>query len=67
VAFTAPPAHLVASDQDGNVTISGPGTTAYQVTAQAQLGNATISVPTSPSAAHVIRASTQLGDVTVTG
>ncbi len=67
VAFAAPPVHLVASDQDGDVTISVPGTTSYQVTAQAELGSRTVSVPTSPSAAHVIIASTQLGNVTVTG
>jgi hypothetical protein len=67
VAFTAPPAHLVASDQDGNVTVHVPTTTSYQATARSGLGTATVSVPTSPSAIHVIRASTQLGNVTVTG
>lgn len=67
VAFTAPPAHLVAIDQEGDVTVKVPTTTAYRVTAQAQLGSMTVTVPTSPSASHVIRASSQLGNVTVTG
>jgi hypothetical protein len=67
VAFTAPPAHLIASGQDGNVTVSVPTTAVYRVTAQAQLGSATVSVPTSPHAVHVINASSQLGNVTVTG
>jgi Putative adhesin len=67
VAFWTPPDLVTASDQAGNVTVTAPGTTAYQVTATAQSGSVTVSVPRSATSAHVIRASSQLGNVTVAG
>ncbi len=66
VAFTSPPTLIIANDQDGTVTIRVPGTASYAVTASAQLGSSSVTVPRSVRSPHVIRASSQLGDVTVT-
>ncbi len=65
-AFTSPPTLVDANDQDGAVTIRVPGTASYAVTTSAQLGSTSVAVPRSVSSPHVIRASSQLGDVTVT-
>ncbi|MGN6791700.1 MAG: DUF4097 family beta strand repeat-containing protein [Streptosporangiaceae bacterium] len=67
VAFTTPPASLTVTDQDGQITIKVPGTTSYRVEATAQLGARSVSVPQSPNSRHVIRASSQLGAVTISG
>ena len=65
-AFVAPPALVTATDGQGPVTIRVPGGVAYRVSARAQLGSASVSVPRAAGSAHVIRASSQLGSVTVT-
>jgi hypothetical protein len=66
VAFASPPILITANDQDGTVTIRVPGAASYAVTASAQLGRTSVTVPRSVGSPHVIRASSQLGNVTVT-
>lgn len=44
-----------------------PSTATYHVIASAQLGSSSVTVPQSPGSPHVVRASSQLGSVTVTG
>lgn len=65
--FWVPPTRVTASTQEGSVTIRLPSTTTYDVTASAQLGSTSVAVPQSASSAHVIKATSQLGSVTVTG
>lgn len=67
VAFMSAPTLINAIDQDGSVKIMVPVTAPYRVIAQAQLGGTTVRVPQSVTSVHVIRASSQFGDVTVTG
>jgi hypothetical protein len=65
--FWVAPRLVIASSQEGSVSLSLPSTVTYQVSASTQLGSRSVSVPESPGSAHVIRASTQVGSVTVTG
>jgi len=65
VSFSSAPTFISASDREGDVTIRVPGTTSYRVSASAQLGAATVQVPRAAKAAHVIRADSQLGSVTI--
>ncbi len=64
-AFTAAPATVRATADVGAVTIRVPAGTSYQVSADARIGRATISVPQSPSAPHTITASTDVGTILV--
>jgi hypothetical protein len=64
-AFTAPPATVQATASVGAVTIRVPAGTSYQVSADARIGKATISVPQSPSAPHTISATTDVGTILV--
>jgi hypothetical protein len=66
VAFATAPALITATDEQGTVTVRVPAGLDYRVTAHAELGTTAISVPRADGAAHVIRASSQLGSVTVT-
>jgi hypothetical protein len=67
VSFAAVPDLVEATDQNGSVTITVPASTTYRVAAHTQLGTVTISVPQSSGSVHVIRASSQLGSVSVNG
>jgi hypothetical protein len=64
-AFTAAPATVRATANVGAVTVRVPAGTSYQVSADARIGKATISVPQSPSAPHAITATTNVGTILV--
>jgi len=64
-AFTAAPASVRATANVGAVTVRVPAGTSYLVSADARIGKATISVPQSPSAPHVITATTDVGAILV--
>ena len=64
-AFTAPPATVRATANVGAVTVRVPVGMSYQVSADARIGKATISVPQSPSASHAITATTNVGTILV--
>jgi len=66
-AFSVAPELVTASSQLGSVTLRLPGNSSYAVTASADLGSTSITVPRSSSSRHVVKASSQLGSVTVTG
>jgi hypothetical protein len=66
-AFAAAPAELVAQSGTGAVTLRVPGDTSYAVTATAGVGSVAVTVPRSTGSGHVIRASSDVGSVTVTG
>jgi DUF4097 and DUF4098 domain-containing protein YvlB len=65
--FSVAPRLVAASTQEGSVYLRLPSTVTYHVIASSQLGSRSVSVPQSPGSAHVVKASTQLGSVTVTG
>ena len=67
VIFWVAPRLVAASTQEGSVYLRLPSTVVYHVIASSQLGSRSVSVPQSPGSAHVVKASTQLGSVTVTG
>jgi hypothetical protein len=66
-AFAVAPRLVTASTQEGSVYVRLPSTGTYHVIASTQLGSRSVSVPSLPSSPRVIRASTQVGTVTVTG
>jgi hypothetical protein len=67
VVFTKVPVHVRVSDESGNITlVLPPGPATYQVSASTQSGVSTVTVPRSPTSAHVITVTDQSGDVTVT-
>jgi hypothetical protein len=66
-AFAVPPAHVSASSQLGDVTLRLPETVTYDVIASTKLGSTSITAPRSARSGHVIKASSQLGSVTVAG
>ena len=66
-AFWVAPRLVAASTQEGSVYLRLPSTVVYHVIASTQLGSRSVSVPQSPGSAHVVKANTQLGSVTVTG
>ena len=66
-AFSVAPELVTASSQLGSVTLHLPGNSSYAVTASADLGSTSVTVPRSSFSRHVVRASSQLGSVTVTG
>jgi hypothetical protein len=63
--FKVAPALLVARADTGSVSLSVPGQTSYAVTATTSLGAVHLNVPRSSSAAHVIKASADVGTVTI--
>jgi hypothetical protein len=64
-AFASPPATLHAVARVGAITLTMPGGTSYQVTTDAHVGKATVSVPTSASAGHAITATTDVGAIRI--
>jgi len=64
-AFTTAPVTIQATADVGAVTLRVPAGTSYRVSADARVGRATVSVPQSPSASHVITATTDVGTITV--
>ncbi|HTS97513.1 MAG TPA: hypothetical protein VMI33_12910 [Streptosporangiaceae bacterium] len=66
-AFTAAPDALIAAAGTGQVTLLLPAGPAYAVTASADVGQVAVSVTRDSASDHVIRASTDVGSVTVTG
>jgi hypothetical protein len=65
VAFTAAPRKLSAVTRTGSVSVRLPSGTAYQVHAGSRVGSVRVSVPHSPTAPHVIIATTSTGRVSV--
>lgn len=64
-AFTAVPGSVTASTNAGSITLTVPGSAAYQVHAHTYVGNSTVTVHKSATAKSVISASSDLGNVTV--
>ena len=64
-AFTSPPGTLRAVARVGAISLSVPGGASYQVTAEAHVGKATVSVPRSASAGHSISATTDVGAIRI--
>jgi hypothetical protein len=64
-AFAAAPATLQATARVGAITLRVPGTASYQVSADAHIGKAAVSVPRSASSAHAITATTDVGAIVV--
>jgi hypothetical protein len=66
LTFTTVPDRVRVVDQFGDVTlVLPPGGTAYQISAQVSLGGTSISVPRSPTSAHVISVIVQNGHITI--
>jgi hypothetical protein len=63
--FAVSPARVTASSQLGDVTLRLPGTVTYDVDASTQLGDTSVTVPRSATAQHIVKASSELGSVTV--
>ena len=63
--FSQPPALVVATCQMGSVTLHLPGNSSYAVTARAQMGSTSVHVPQSAGSPHVVRATSEMGSVTV--
>jgi hypothetical protein len=66
-AFSVAPELVTASSQLGSVTLQLPSGTSYAVTATADMGSASVTVPQSRVSRHVVKASSQLGSVIVAG
>lgn len=66
VAFTTPPLQLSAVSDTGRVSVRVPSGTTYRVNASTQVGIVDDSVPQSPTATHVITATSDSGVVSVT-
>jgi hypothetical protein len=64
--FIQAPDRVVATCQMGSVTLRLPGNTSYAVTASTQMGSTSVRVPQSAGSPHVIKATSQMGSVTVT-
>ncbi len=66
LSFSRVPDHVQVTDAFGNVTLElPPGPATYRVQAQTTFGTRTVSVPQSPSAAHVITVTNNSGDITI--
>jgi hypothetical protein len=66
LTFSKVPNSVRVVDNSGNVTVVLPrGSTAYNVTAETNSGQRTVSVPTNSSSPHVITVHDDSGDVTV--
>jgi hypothetical protein len=64
--FSAAPTVIQASTNAGPITITVPGSAAYQVNAHTYVGKTTVGVRKTASSAHVITASSDVGSVTIT-
>jgi len=66
VVFSKVPDLVRISDQSGNIKlVLPPGPTAYRVSANTSSGSTSIGVPQSPTSPHVISATDQSGDITI--
>jgi DUF4097 and DUF4098 domain-containing protein YvlB len=65
LTFSAAPAILTAASTAGSVTLRVPGGVSYTVHASTTVGSTQVSVPSSPSSAHVITATVTTGTVAV--
>ena len=66
VVFTRVPDLVRISDSSGNIKlVLPPGPTAYRVSASTSSGQTSISLPQSPTSPHVISATDQSGDITI--
>ncbi len=63
--FAAAPATVQASARVGAITLRVPGTVSYKVSADAHLGQATISIQQNASSAHAITATTDVGAILI--
>jgi putative adhesin len=67
VVFTKVPQRVQISDSSGDITlVLPPGPTKYRVSASTSSGSTSISVPHSLTSPHVISATDQSGDITIT-
>ena len=67
VVFTKVPQRVHISDSSGDIRlVLPPGPTKYRVSAITSSGSTSINVPQSPTSPHVISATDQSGDVTIT-
>ena len=64
-SFAAAPVTLQASARVGAITLRVPGTASYRVSANAHVGKATVSIRQSPSSAHAITATTDVGAIII--
>ena len=64
-SFASAPATVQASARVGAITLRVPGTASYKVTADAHVGKATVSTAQSPSSAHSITATTDVGAILI--
>ena len=64
-SFATAPTTVQASANVGAITLHVPGTTSYKVTADAHVGKATVSITQSPSSAHAITATTDVGAIVI--
>ena len=64
-SFAAAPTTVQASASVGAITLRVPGTVSYKVTADAHVGKATVSTRQSPSSAHAITATTDVGAIVI--
>ena len=64
-SFASAPAAVQASARVGAITLRVPGTVSYKVTADAHVGKATVSTAQSPSSAHSITATTDVGAIDI--
>ena len=67
VVFTKVPDLVRVSDSSGNITlVFPPGPTAYRVSASTSSGSTSVNVPQSLTSPHVISATGQSGNITIT-
>jgi hypothetical protein len=64
-AFAAAPTTVQATARVGAITLRVPSTASYQVSADAHIGKAAVSVPQSASSAHAITATTDVGAIVI--
>ncbi|AUG77797.1 hypothetical protein CFP65_2987 [Kitasatospora sp. MMS16-BH015] len=65
--FTGDVSEVHGSTETGSIRLKLPTAAAYQVNAKAQTGNVNVGVRQDPAATRTVTATTQTGDVTVTG
>ena len=63
--FAAAPSSVHASTNVGPISLTVPGSAAYQVSTHAYVGSSTVTVPKSAASPHVISASSDLGSITI--
>lgn len=63
--FSAAPSSVHATTNVGPISLTLPGSAAYQVSTHAYVGSSTVTVPRNPASPHVISASSDLGSITI--